>query len=812
MKYLFVTFFILISVGNAFCQNFRGVVVDKSGRPIAGATVYIKNTNQGLLANENGAFQTTLSPAEYSIEYKCLGYKAMERKVVIPESGIAEDVAVLADNQFELPEVVISTDEDPAYAIMRRAIAKAPSYASAAKEYKAEVYIKGNMELIRVSKLLDKMTHKSDGVKASELKDQVFVQESFNEIEYTFPDKYKQTVKAFSSSIPDNFDSRDVMRFLDGSLYNPKFYGLVSPVNQKAFSYYRFQYEGYMEEDGVVINKIKVIPKVKDPELLRGYIYIADDTWHILSAEITCNVYMVREDFTITYQEMLPGIYLPITFQISTVIDMLGNYARHDYYSSLKYTKIEANDSRAIENDKVKKREFEIKRDERYVVESDSLATKRDSVYWASVRVIPIDSVEIKSYIKRDSIQHRIDSLRKDYHNSKFSFTDLLMGGKIGGDSARFTFHYDGLLRAAPEYNFVDGVWLGQKFELSTKVGRHNRLKIAPYIYYTHARKSIVSGGDIELNYAPMQDGRLKVSGGTTSEDFNPYGVHRLNNSFATLIRGRNYDFFYKKEFVNVENRIDIANGLVLTTGFEIARRSGLSNNTDYTWGSRSKISENPYSGERFDRTSYSIELKYAPYAYYSIKNGKKRYERITSPIFSVSYQEAVGAWQTNYSRFRKLGGAMWQRIDMGYFSSLDYLLSGGGFIGSTKRMHFADYQHFNTSNIFSSLKSLFSSYMLLDNYEASTNRYWIQGNVNYTNKYLLLKRLPFLQGKLFTESLHVKGLYTPDLKPYWEAGYSINITRVLNIGVFTSFERFKYRNFGVRLSADLDTLTRIID
>lgn len=812
MKYLFVIFFTFLFVSNIFCQNFKGVVVDKTGRPIAGATIYIKNTNQGLLANENGAFQTTLPPAEYSIEYKCLGYKAVEKEVIVPETGTVEQVVVLADNQFELSEVVISTDEDPAYAIMRKAIAKAPVYASAAKEYKAEVYIKGNMELIRVSKLVDKMVQKSDGIKASELKAQVFVQESFNEIEYTFPDKYKQTVKAFSSSIPDNFDSRDVMRFLDGSLYNPKFYGLVSPVNQKAFSYYRFRYEGYMEEDGVVINKIKVIPKVKDPELLRGYIYIADDTWHIHSAEITCNVYMVREDFTITYQEMLAGVYLPITFRISTVIDMLGNYARHDYYSSLKYTKIEANEDIAIENDKARKREFEIKRDERYVVESDSLATKRDSAYWASVRVIPVDSAEIRSYIKRDSIQHRIDSLRKDYHASKFSFTDLFTGGKIGGDSTRFTFHYDGLLRAAPEYNFVDGVWLGQKFELLTKLGKHNRLKIAPYIYYTHARKSIVGGGNIELNYAPMRDGRLKISGGTTSEDFNPHGIHRLNNSFASLIRGRNYDFFYKKEFANVENRIDISNGLVLITGFEISRRSGLSNNTDYTWGSRSKISENPYSDERFDRTSFKVELKYAPYAYYSKRDGKKQYERITSPIFSVGYQEAVGAWQTNNSRFRRLEGAIWQRVDVGYFSSLDYVLSGGGFIGSTKRMHFADYQHFNTSNVFSGLKSLFSSYMLLDNYEASTNEYWMQGNINYTNKYLLLKHLPFLQGKMFTESLHLKGLYTPDLKPYWEAGYSINITRVLNIGVFTSFERLKYRNFGIRLSADLDTLARIID
>jgi hypothetical protein len=814
MKYLFFVLLTILSVGNIISQNFKGVVVDTYGRPVIGATVYIKDINQGLLANEDGAFQTTLKPGEHLIEYKCLGYKSFEKKTVIPQQGILEERIILEDNLFELSEVVISTDEDPAYGIMRKAIQKAPVYAASVKEYKAEVYIKGNLELYKVSGFIDKMTQKAEGVKASELKGQVFVQESFNEIEYTSPDKYKQTVKAFSSSIPDDFDSRDAMRFLDGSLYNPKFYGLVSPVNSKAFTYYKYRYEGYYEEDGVVINKIKIIPKVKDPDLMWGYIYIADNTWHIHSAEISCNVYFVREDFTITYQKMQQNVYLPITFHTMSAINVLGTHARYDYYSSLKYMKVEANENveTQIAEEKSKKRQLEITRDENYKVESDSLAMKRDSLYWEQVRVIPIDSAEIASYIKKDSIQHRIDSLRKDHHTSRFSFTDIFTGGKIGGDSSRVTFHYDGLLRAAPEYNFVDGVWLGQKFELSTKIGKHNRLRISPYIYYTHARKNIVSGGNIDLIYAPMRDGKLSISGGSTSEDFNPQGIYRLNNAFSSLIRGRNYDFFYKKEFVNIENKIDLANGLVLGTGIEVARRSGLSNHTDYTWGSRSKIQENPYSGERFDKTSYRVELWYAPYAYYSIGDGKKRYERITSPVFYVGYEEALSAWQTNNSRFRKLRGGIRQNINIDYFSRINYTVSGGGFIGNKAKMHFADYQHFNTSNIFSSLKSLFDSYMLLDNYEASTNEYWIQGNINYTNRYILLKRLPFLQGKMFTESLHLKSLYTPDLKPYSEIGYSVNLTQLLNIGVFTSFEKLKYRNFGIRLSADLGTIKQIVD
>lgn len=814
MRHLLLTLFLLLSTGNLVSQNFTGTVLNKYGEPVSGVTVYIKEINQGLLGNEDGVFQAVLAPGKYSVEYKCLGYKSLEHKIVIHNEGIVVERVFLEENPFSLNEVTVTTSEDPAYGIMRKAINKAPLYAASVKEYNADVYIKGNLELFKISGFLDKIVQKAEGVRASELENQLFVQESYNEIEYAHPDKYKQTVKAFSSSFPDDFNSQDVMRFLDGSLYSPRFYGLISPVNKKAFSYYNFRYEGFIEEDGKTVNKIKIIPKFKDPELLRGYIYIADDTWHIHSADITCNIYMVREDFTATYQEMAPDVYLPITFSVGTVIDVLGTYAKYDYHSSVKYNNIISDKSFALETEKEKigKREFEIKKDDRYIVESDTLATKRDSSYWSKIRAIPIDVAEIVSYARKDSIQHRLDSLRKDYHSSKFSFSSLLTGGHIGGDSTRFTFKYDGLLQAAPEYNFVDGVWLGQKFELTAKLNKYNKLKVTPYLYYAQARKSLIAGGEMELAYAPKSQGQLKMSGGSTTTDYNPHGIYRLNNAFASLIRGRNYNYYYDKEFVNIENKIDLANGLTLGAEFEMAWRTGLSNHTDYTWGSKSKISENPFPGERFDRTSYAVRLWYAPYAYYSLRGGRKHYTKITSPIFYIGYQEAFSSWQSNNSRFRKLEGGVWQTLNTGYFSFMDYTVSGGGFIGGNKNMHFADYQHFNTSNIFSSLKSLFESYMLLDNYEASTNMYWVGASANYTDKYILIKRLPFLQGKLFTESLHLRSLFTSKMRPYSEVGYSLNFTKLLNIGIFASFERIKYRDFGVRLSFDLGRVKQVAD
>lgn len=806
---------LLFTTQNIYCQNLKGRVTDKSGEGIYGASLYIKGINQGLICNEEGYYQTNIPAGNYEIEYKSLGFKPVLKKVSLLKDSVTTLNVIMEENIFSLSEVTVSGKEDPAYAIMRKAIEKAPLYDGAILEYTADAYIKGNAELLGVSSLIDNLAKKGEGIKLSDFKEQVFVQESFNEIHFTAPDKYKQTVKAFSSSIPDNLDSEDAMGIMNASLYKPKLGGYISPLHPKAFSYYKFRYEGFSEEGDITINKIKVESKLKDPILVNGYIYIADNTWHIHSAELTMNNYGVKQDYTVSYQEIEKEGYLPITYLLKSHINLLGINATIDYYASLTYKDIKINKDivkvLAEQKEKKKKREFEIKRDSTYITISDSLAKKRDSIYWANIRVIPLDEREKLSLLKKDSIQHHLDSVRKEFNDASFSFSDIFSGGRIGGDSAKFTFRYDGIIQGLIyEYNFVDGAWLGQKFDLSTKIKSNNKLTISPYVYYTTARRKVIWGGDINFLYARMKRGVLNISGGSISENYNPEGIHRLNNASSSLVRGKNYSYFYQKNHITLNNSIDISNGFKFMTGFEIAKRSGLSNNTKYTWGSKKKITPNIFPDDKFDKTSYSIGFDYTPYAYYTVWKGVKRYVRYTSPTFMVRYSEAFGNWQTNNSQYRKIRAGIYQNIKISEFSRIDYFVEGGSFLGNKKRMHFADYQHFNTANVTVNLKSPFQSFMLLDNYIASTNEYWAKAILNYESNYILLKRLPFLQGKMFTESIHLKTLYTPEFKPYSELGYSINITNLLNFGVFASFKKEKYQDFGIRVLFDLETTKRI--
>ena len=170
-KLTVITFLLLILPIYCLSQNFRGKITDTQQQPLYGSNVYIKEINQGLICDDKGEFQTTLSNGKYSILFRCLGFKPVSRTIEIKNNQVDIDVTMV-EEAYELKEVTIIKAEDPAYAIIRKAIAEAPNYLNATKKYSADVYIKANMELFTVSKLVDKISSE-EGLKISDFKNNI---------------------------------------------------------------------------------------------------------------------------------------------------------------------------------------------------------------------------------------------------------------------------------------------------------------------------------------------------------------------------------------------------------------------------------------------------------------------------------------------------------------------------------------------------------------------------------------------------------------------------------------------------------------
>jgi hypothetical protein len=195
----FIGLFLLITLPLKASSVF-GLVRDSEGNPVAGASVYITESQTGTSSNSEGNYQVPLSAGTYHLQFQALGFAKREFKVTIPANHNEELNVELQAVLFQIREVrVYSGGEDPAYAMMRKAISLAPYYLRQASRYEAEVYLRGSFVLEKVPKILGKGL--SVNVNDQEAKvGETFTVESLNRIEFIAPDTFHHTVVSSRST------------------------------------------------------------------------------------------------------------------------------------------------------------------------------------------------------------------------------------------------------------------------------------------------------------------------------------------------------------------------------------------------------------------------------------------------------------------------------------------------------------------------------------------------------------------------------------------------------------------------------------
>lgn len=450
----------------------------------------------------------------------------------------------------------------------------------------------------------------------------------------------------------------------------------------------------------------------------------------------------------------------------------------------------------------------------RWNITTDSLAGKKDSLYWAAVRSVPLKPEEVQSYIQKEKLTAPKDSLRKD------SAGKSTVGGEIlqaffAGDSFRTKnkkawISCYGLPSYIPDYNFVDGFWLGARLEAGVKLSQATTLRFAPSLYYTTARKSLVGQGKLILNYAPRYRGQFMLSGGALSADYNgESGESRLINAVASSLFGRNDVKLYDRQFLSASHQIELANGLLFSASIAWEQRRMLENHISQSWFKR-KAEPNIPTSHSFrpmpenELLKASFALEYTPAHYYRMARGRKIYEESRFPTFTFRYDRAFPMKASKRSPVYHLTEfSVRQHVEFGLFNSLDWYVNAGAF-WHAEGMQFPDFKHFASTTLPFTQRTFDTGFALLNNYAYSTDSRWAQANVSWYTPYLLLKQLPFLKKKNFDEALHLRSVVVYGSRPYTELGYSVGFTEIARIGVFAGFESLKYRSAGVSVSIPL--------
>lgn len=810
-----------------FAQHFKGSVTDDAGNPIPYAALYLRETKSGLTTDEYGRFHTKLPAGQYTCEVSSLGFASRKFSFRMPGNQDYEENIVLSERTYTLPEVRITKGgEDPAYAVMRQAIARAPYHRTQIKGYTAGTYLKGTGKGTSIPAILKLSKEVRKGAK--EWLGKLFVLEEQQLVNFTAPNIWNNKVLARKNSFPDEIQVD--MGLTSVNLYTPELFGKISPLHKNAFSYYRFRLDGCFVEAGQMINKIHFTPKRADNRLLEGDIFIVEDLWCISAAAVDVRGGGLKAHIKVTCKEVKPSIFLPVSTTMFTSIDAMGFKAEASYLAAVHYTDVKTDEPDELQTDKQQqaatapkapqppKRKYERPaRIGRADVQVDSLAGKRDSVYWTAVRSVPLRLEEVQSYQYREHKILQKDTLpggKPEKETAADRVMETIMLGKTFTTSEKKAWlTLPNLASYIPEYNFVDGFWLGLKLKTGVKLSDASTLRFIPSFYYTTARKNWVGQGELTLDYAPRNRGLLSLSGGVLSADYNTEsGESRRINAISSSFFGHNHVKFYENTFFTIHHAIEPFNGLLFSSSLSWQRREMLENHIRRSWFKRTaepNVPENPSFRPmpENDMLKATFELEYTPAHYYHMSHGKKVYEDSRFPTISLKYERAFPMDGSRYlTSYHLLQFSAGQKVEFGMFNRLQWSVDAGTFLDG-KNLQFPDFKHFAATRILVTERSFDTGFSLIDNYTLSADTRWAQANVSWYTPYLLLKHLPFLSRKPLDEALHLRSIVIYGQRPYTEAGYSIGFSGMVRVGVFVGFDCLKYRSAGVSFSLPLSLL-----
>ncbi|HEY3429037.1 MAG TPA: DUF5686 and carboxypeptidase regulatory-like domain-containing protein [Cyclobacteriaceae bacterium] len=851
-------------------QGIRGIVTSDDGKPLSFATIYVKQLGTGTTTNAEGHYDILCPAGEYYLVFQFLGYETQEKKITVTQ-GVIELNVVLKNQAIVLRSAIVNANnEDPAYTIMRKAIAKAKYHTQQLDSYSAQVYMKGTGKLVDYPWLAKKMIEK-EGIK----KNQAFVSESVSEIKYTRPNKFEEKVISIRSDGKDNNTSPT--GFINGSFYEPIIAETVSPLSPAAFGYYKFEYRGTFPDREYQVSEIKVTPRLRGDNVVEGTIFIVEDWWSIHSLDLTTTKLGVTIGVKQVYAPVEDKAWLPVSNQFKIQGRFFGFEFVYDYLATMSKYKIQLNPKLVVPqmeviDEKIEKKEAkaiekknsnkktqdlqerlasgkeitrkelkevmkemekeELKQQKEPEVISnttfkiDSGAYKSDSVYWTQIRPVPLSTEEVIGYKKMDSLaveerkKEEGDTIQRQKNNKKgFQPWDILIG-----DTYKISKHSNLQIKfPLVWFNTVEGFNLiyGLNYGISLQDSNRTRINISPTFRYAFSREK--ASGKVNFTLRNRKY-RLEVEGGRYVSQFNPdEPILPVVNTFMTLFLEENLMKIYERDYIDVLYRKRINTKYSFETNFSWAERRELTNNTNYKWVNRDKIegyTPNAPVNLEVDTTSFathqsfigSVAFTARPWLKFRIRNGRKSEIDSSSPTLSLLYRKGFNSILLSDIDFDQVEVGVKHSFKNGVRGRVDLNLRAGMFLNSDS-LAFMDYKHFIGNRTPFSTTDPAGSFRLMDYYLFSTADKYFAANVHYNFRRFLVTSIYEVRMLGIRENVFVNYLATPTSKNYTELGYSIDgILRIFRLEGAVAFRDGKYLDYGFRIGIATNIAVRFSD
>jgi len=656
----FVLVLFLTGAASVAAQQLKGTVRDNEGEIIPAAAIYIKETMTGTSTNDRGEYQIRLQDGINHIIFQALGFQSTEIEIKGGTTVILRDIT-LNRRPVTIREVrVYPGSEDAAYPIMRKAIASAPAHIREVERYNSEVYLKGTINFRKIPRIIaNRIEVNGQKIKSGD----VFSMESVNEISFSAPDKYEHKVKSLRSTFPSGTgNDDDYIGYIGSSFYQPTIGITISPLSPSAFSHYRFVYEEFFVEQGMEINRIKVIPRRKSQQLFAGYINIVDKSWSIQSVDLTNETFFGKINVKQTYAPVKDQVWLPVNHNFTVEGSGIGMKISGSYIGSVKYKTVTLSKSKnespsgntvpiKNENDtnlqsKEKKsagnmqkiKELMEKPDinksdmtkivrlmekqqrledttannriitDKYKVTKEKDTIRRTETDWDMMRPVPLSAEEVRSFQKRDSVMMTMKVQKKDSistNKQRNYVSNILFGTRNqnwGENKSRF--EYKGLLNPGNlSFHPVTGFNYAQTVSCRIAIDSAKAITFGTTADYSFSSEKI--SWKAHANIGNMKKGIWSISAGHYYDDMKEIiGANTTANSLYNLLMKDNYKILTRQHIMSMAYNRSIADGLSIHTSATYTHNIGQQNHTNFSFFNRDEnympnIPTNPIVDEK---------------------------------------------------------------------------------------------------------------------------------------------------------------------------------------------------------------------
>lgn len=823
------------SVGSAFSQQkvrLQGSVQNDQGAVLPYAVVSLDDTQYGAIADSNGHYSLVIPKGKHQVTASCLGYKTFPFDIVI-NGDTSIDIQLKSQSLFLQDVVIVPGEKDPAYAIIKAAIKRKKQNRRPFDQYLCEAYTKtsfglpGNLTvdslLVKIGdnfggdELRDSDTMITDPVANAMLKSPLFYfSENISRILYKAPDRYKEEI--LHSRVSGN---RGQFSFLGNlatrfDIYNNKEVypdvaerGLISPISDNAFFFYRFKLLGTLEQDGKKVYKIEVTPRRLADPVYAGTIHISDSSYAVTELDLlatkTQNIDLLDSLHILQVFTLHQNAWVPLQSSIDQFINfnLLGlNIPIQGLSTSL---------TNRYQTDV----ELENKRFRGGLINIDDKAVNASSSVWDSLRPLPLNAIQEKDYTLKDEV----DSLVKSpgYLDRQTQLTRKVNIGNLltQGHTFRNYRKRRSLKILSPLLGFQYNPIEGFRFELGARQRWRNengiRYDVTGKARYGTSNKQLSYLFQVDYRGKALRYEKARISAGNYPVQFSRFEQIREEiNTLWSLIESTSYLRLYQKRFVELDYEREIFNGFRLGTHARYENRSSLSNTSSFSFERKSSRNfEENIVIPNHQALVTELRIWYQPGNRFLKAPGKKINLRPVWPRIELSLEHAIGDIAVGASDYTKVTAVLSDEMRLGIFGTTTWLVEAGRFL-QADQVYFPDVFH-QKGNLVWAGSSGYRGFFLLPYYARSTTADFVQLHTEHAFGGFLFNKIPGLRKLKLKEYIGIHGMWQGDQNPYMEMqlGIEYRVFKViplrLNVNVVlirggTDARRFGWQVVGPQL------------